>query len=264
MKLKHFSLLMIIAAAAFAACAGAETAVTEHRTSAGAFTAVQAEGSLVVEVRQNPDSAGMVMVQASERALPLVKIGNSDGTLVVRLDKSTPDYNRYTREIKRVIAYCGRDLSLASQTGSGILKIGPLHTNTDLTAVLTGSGILEINGASCLNFTGSRSGSGVLKLAGIKARNVSTSGSGSGVVSVDNVAATSFNCTVNGSGVATVSGSASKASLALHGSGVVNAKALSCPVLSVSVAGSGILNYNPSVQPRIVSGKAMGAGTIMR
>lgn len=264
MKFKHISLLFVAAAAAFTACAGVETAVTDHRTTAGNFTAVQAEGPLVVEVHQNPDSAGMVVVRASERALPLVKIGNSDGTLLVRLDKSTPDYNRYTREIKNVTVYCGRELKLVSQTGSGILKINPLHTNTDLTAVLTGSGILEFYSASCLNFTGSRSGSGILKLAGIKARNVSTSGSGSGMITIDNVAATSFNCTVNGSGMATVSGTASKASLALHGSGIVNAKALKCPTLSVSVAGSGILNYNPSVQPRIISGRATGAGTIMK
>ncbi len=264
MKIKHTSLSLAAAAIALVACASASSLnMLTHSTVAGRFSALRVSGSLGVELRQVPDSAGMVVVEASERAMPHVKISNTDGTLHVNYTPDEPS-RHYGREVKRVVVYCGEGgVGQLTLGGSGAISASGLRTRGDLTAVLSGSGAMSLRDVSCANFTATLSGSGALSLDGVKARNVSTSLIGSGALSAD-VDATAFNCTVSGSGAASVRGKADKVSLALRGSGVLDASRLGCSQLSVSAAGSGILKYNTSVTPKIVSGRASAPGIITK
>jgi len=264
MRLKHISLLIATFLIAVAACSGTESAISAHRTSAGPFSAVRTTGSMPVELRQNADSAGLVIIEASDRAIAQVKITNAAGTLVIEYDSRNGLAN-YSREVKRITAYCGREMRQLILTGSGMLKTRNLHTPTELTAVLTGSGMLTLDNVDCLNFTGSLTGSGMLDIDGIKARNISTSGTGSGALDIDGINATSFNCTVSGSGMASVNGHAAKASLALRGSGLVNASGLNSRSVSVSATGSGAVKYNTNASDvKIISGRDHGNGNVTR
>lgn len=264
MKLRHISLLTAAAAIAVAACSSTESAVSSRHTAAGAFTAVQATGTLPVEVRQVPDSAGIVVVTASDRAMQRVELHNTGGTLSISYDN---DHGRaeYSKEVKRVVAYCGRELRQLTLTGSGMLLVRHLHTPTELTAVLTGSGMLKLGDTDCLNFTGSLTGSGMMSIKNLQARNVSTSCTGSGMLNVAGVKATAFNCTMSGSGMAKASGEAAKASLALRGSGMLEAAGLHTQSVGISCSGSGMVSYDSSAPAvKVVSGRVSGKGRVTR
>lgn len=259
MTLKRLSLLVAIALG----CCLHGTAAT-RALRAGFFASLRTTGPLPVELRQVPDSAGIVVITASERALPQVKIANTDGTLCVDYEHADARDN-YAREVRRVVVYCGRELHTVATTGSGTVSIGRLHTSTELTAVATGSGKLTLAHVDCLNFTGSLTGSGALVLDGLKARNISTSCMGSGRIVATGVDANAFNCTLSGSGTASIAGHAAKASLALRGSGVLKASALDCANVSVSASGSGSIRYNPATAHiKVLSGRNDGNGTVSR
>lgn len=264
MKLKNISLLMVALAAAVVACSSTESTLSSRHMSAGKFSTVVVSGSLPVELRQVPDSAGQVVVTASDRAMADVRVVNSGSTLAISYE-SKPGTQGYSREVKRVVAYCGREIGQLRLTGSGMLSSKSLRTASDLTVVLTGSGMINLNDAVCANFAGSLTGSGMLNINGLKARNVSVSGTGSGMLNAKDVDASSFNCTESGSGMINTSGTATKASLALRGSGMVNAKELRTQSVSVSCSGSGMVNYDPSATGvKVVSGRPNGKGTVTR
>ena len=244
MKLKNISLLMVVLAAAVVACSSTESAVSSRRMSAGQFSTVVVSGSLPVELRQVPDSAGQVVVMASDRAMADVRVACTGGTLAISYE-SKPGTTGYSREVKRVVAYCGREVQQLRLTGSGMLSSKGLRTASDLTVVLTGSGMMNLDDVVCANFTGSLTGSGMLNAKGLKARNVSISGTGSGMVNA--------------------AGTATKASLALRGSGMVNAKGMRTHSVSVSCSGSGMVNYDSSApEVKVVSGRQTSKGTVTR
>ena len=252
MKLKNISLLMVVLAAAVVACSSTESAVSSRRMSAGQFSTVVVSGSLPVELRQVPDSAGQVVVMASDRAMADVRVACTGGTLAISYE-SKPGTTGYSREVKRVVAYCGREVQQLRLTGSGMLSSKGLRTASDLDDVV------------CANFTGSLTGSGMLNAKGLKARNVSISGTGSGMVNAKDVDAVSFNCTESGSGMVNAAGTATKASLALRGSGMVNAKGMRTHSVSVSCSGSGMVNYDSSApEVKVVSGRQTSKGTVTR
>ena len=264
MKLKNISLLMVVLAAAVVACSSTESAVSSRRMSAGQFSTVVVSGSLPVELRQVPDSAGQVVVMASDRAMADVRVACTGGTLAISYE-SEPGTTGYSREVKRVVAYCGREVQQLRLTGSGMLSSKGLRTASDLTVVLTGSGMMNLDDVVCANFTGSLTGSGMLNAKGLKARNVSISGTGSGMVNAKDVDAVSFNCTESGSGMVNAAGTATKASLALRGSGMVNAKGMRTHSVSVSCSGSGMVNYDSSApEVKVVSGRQTSKGTVTR
>lgn len=264
MKLKHISLLTFAVAVAVAACSSTDSALATRHASAGAFSSLHVSGSLKVELRQVPDSAGNVIIEATDRAMAHVHVHNSDGTLTVGYDSDKGRAN-YAREVKRVVAYCDRDMRQITLSGSGMVKSDGLRTAGDITAVVTGSGMVSLDRVDCRNFTGSLAGSGMLALDDIKARNVSTSCSGSGMVKVAGVNAAAFNCTVSGSGMGRVSGSASKISLALRGSGMVDASGLAAQSVNVSCSGSGMVKFDKSApNVKIVSGRQTSPGIVSR
>ncbi len=233
MKLKHIFLLAAAIITCVAACSSVDSALTVRRTDAGPFTALRSSGPLPVEIRQVPDSAGTVVIEASDRALAHVHVANSDGTLIIDWQRAG-NVRDYSREVKSIKVYCGTELRQITQTGSGIVNLPALHTQSELTLVNTGSGAIRMGRTDCLNFTGSNTGSGLIKIASLKARNISTSATGSGMLQLDTVEANSFNCTLTGSGMAQVGGHASKASLALRGSGMLSAGNLKSSSLSLS------------------------------
>ena len=244
MKLKNISLLMVVLAAAVVACSSTESAVSSRRMSAGQFSTVVVSGSLPVELRQVPDSAGQVVVMASDRAMADVRVACTGGTLAISYE-SKPGTTGYSREVKRVVAYCGREVQQLRLTGSGMLSSKGLRTASDLTVVLTGSGMMNLDDVVCANFTGSLTGSGMLTASGVDA--------------------VSFNCTESGSGMVNAAGTATKASLALRGSGMVNAKGMRTHSVSVSCSGSGMVNYDSSApEVKVVSGRQTSKGTVTR
>ena len=244
MKLKNISLLMVVLAAAVVACSSTESAVSSRRMSAGQFSTVVVSGSLPVELRQVPDSAGQVVVMASDRAMADVRVACTGGTLAISYE-SKPGTTGYSREVKRVVAYCGREVQQLRLTGSGMLSSKGLRTASDLTVVLTGSGMMNLDDVVCANFTGSLTGSGMLN--------------------AKDVDAVSFNCTESGSGMVNAAGTATKASLALRGSGMVNAKGMRTHSVSVSCSGSGMVNYDSSApEVKVVSGRQTSKGTVTR
>ena len=244
MKLKNISLLMVVLAAAVVACSSTESAVSSRRMSAGQFSTVVVSGSLPVELRQVPDSAGQVVVMASDRAMADVRVACTGGTLAISYE-SKPGTTGYSREVKRVVAYCGREVQQLRLTGSGMLSSKGLRTASDLTVVLTGSGMMNLDDVVCANFTGSLTGSGM--------------------VNAKDVDAVSFNCTESGSGMVNAAGTATKASLALRGSGMVNAKGMRTHSVSVSCSGSGMVNYDSSApEVKVVSGRQTSKGTVTR
>lgn len=259
MKSLLFSLLAsVLLIPAVAGCVSATAA--ERSLQAGAFSALRVEGSIAVELRQLPDSAGRVVIHASDRALPGVSVTCADGTLAISYKPESPLHN-YAAEVSGVVVYCGRDLRQISLTGSGSVDASGINTSGDLTVLLTGSGAMKLNAPHCLNLTGSLTGSGAMMIDAAKARNVSTSVAGSGALKVKDVDATSFNCTISGSGSAIVAGHTEKASLALRGSGSLNASALAASSLGISVTGSGIIRYNPATTNiKTVSGRIDGRG----
>jgi hypothetical protein len=264
MKLKHIFLLAAAIITCVAACSSVDSALTVRRTAAGPFTALRSSGPLPVEIRQVPDSAGTVVIEASDRALAHVHVANSDGTLIIDWQRAG-NVRDYSREVKSIKVYCGTELRQITQTGSGIVNLPALHTQSELTLVNTGSGAIRMGRTDCLNFTGSNTGSGLIKIASLKARNISTSATGSGMLQLDTVEANSFNCTLTGSGMAQVGGHASKASLALRGSGMLSAGNLKSSSLSLSVTGSGMLKYDSAASAvKIISGHTNGSGTLIR
>lgn len=261
MKLKHISFaLLAMALVACAATAGAsDNFSTETRTvKAGQFASLQVNGSLPVELRQVPDSAGVVIISASERAMPFVSVGVSDGTLVLHFTGRGRE-SLLASEVRNIKVYCGRNLSQLQLTGSGSIAAGSLHSQGDVTVVSTGSGSLALGSCQCQNLTAALMGSGSIAIGSVRARNVSTSLAGSGSLAAAGIDATAFNCTISGSGSATAVGKAGRASLALRGSGVLNATRLQASSLDVSVTGSGIIDYNRSTSNvKIVSGRDNG------
>ncbi len=256
-------LLTILATAALLAAGGTLKAAgaDSDRVAAGRFSAVRTEGRLPVELRQVPDSAGIVIITASERALPLVAVANSGGTLCLSFTGRGRD-SRLASEVKSVVAYCGRDLSLLTLEGSCSVTASGLHSQADITAVVTGSGSLCLRSTSCANLTASLTGSGVIRLEGLRARNCSTSLAGSGSLRLSGIDATAFNCTLSGSGIVRAAGHAAKASLALRGSGTLDARELMAGALDISVSGSGSVGYNRGANElKILSGHDNG-GTV--
>lgn len=260
MKSIFLSLFAILAPMAVCNSCVAATAA-ERSLHTGTFNVLRVEGSIAVDLRQMPDSAGLVKIYASDRAMPGVSVTCTDGTLSVHYKAEGP-LQDYGAEVKRVVVYCGRDMRQISLTGSGSVNAGGINTSTELTAVVTGSGSMKLSAPHCLNLTGSITGSGAMLLDAVKARNVSTSVTGSGALKVEALDATSFNCTLSGSGSVQVAGNAGKASLALRGSGSLNASALNASSLGISVSGSGIIRYNPATANiKTVSGRIDGRGT---
>ncbi|MBD5277018.1 MAG: hypothetical protein HDS30_05125 [Bacteroides sp.] len=258
MKSLLLSLLAFLALAAHTSCVTATA--SERSMRAGTFSALSVVGSLPVELRQFPDSAGRVNIYASERALPGVAVTCTDGTLSISYKAESPLLN-YATEVQSVVVYCGRDLRQINLTGSGSVKATGVNISTELTVVATGSGSVKLMAPHCLNLTASLTGSGSMLLDAVKARNVSTSVTGSGSMKVDALDATAFNCTLCGSGRASVAGHADKSSLALRGSGSLNATELGSGSLSISVSGSGAIRYNTATANiKTVSGRIDGRG----
>ncbi|MDE6497176.1 MAG: DUF2807 domain-containing protein [Muribaculaceae bacterium] len=259
MKSLLLSLLTILALVP--ACNSCVAAIAaEHSLHTGTFNVLRVEGSIAVDLRQQPDSAGIVKIYASDRAMPGVSVTCTDGTLSVSYKAESALHN-YAAEVERVVVYCGRDMRQISLTGSGSVNARGINSTTEITAVVTGSGAMRLYSPHCLNLTASLTGSGAMMLDAVKARNVSTSVTGSGALKVDALDATSFNCTLSGSGSVRVAGNTGKASLALRGSGSLNASDLNASSLGISVSGSGIIRYNPATANiKTVSGRIDGRG----
>lgn len=254
MTIRPFIALLLTLAATAAAIA----AETGRTTAAGRFGAVHVEGALRVDLRQVPDSAGTVIISASERAMPLVHVSNADGTLCIRFE-GRGNNGPLAAEVKSIRAYCGRDITQILLTGHGFVSVDGLHTADDLTAVVTGSGAMHLGRIDCRNLTASLSGSGLISIDGLRARNASTSVAGSGTVSAAGIDATAFNCTLSGSGSARVAGHCARASMALRGSGTLDAAGLHAGDIDISVTGSGTVSYNRGANEiRIIAGKDLG------
>lgn len=255
-------LYAVLTAVAFLlACPQRALAADPRTTAAGSFSAVQVAGALPVELRQVPDSAGIVIISASERALPFVKVSNTDGTLCIHFDGHGRDLP-LASEVRAIRAYYGHDMRQLLLTGSCRVVAAGMHTSDDLTVVVTGGGSLTLDRIDCRNFTASLTGSGHIGLNGLRTRNAGTSVAGSGSLSAAGIDATAFNCTISGSGSASVEGHVADASLALRGSGQLNASSLMAGALDISVTGSGTVSYNRvAKEVKIISGHDNG-GTV--
>ena len=191
MKLKHIFLLAAAIITCVAACSSVDSALTVRRTAAGPFTALRSSGPLPVEIRQVPDSAGTVVIEASDRALAHVHVANSDGTLIIDWQRAG-NVRDYSREVKSIKVYCGTELRQITQTGSGIVNLPALHTLDTVEAnsfncTLTGSGMAQVGGHASKASLALR-GSGMLSAGNLKSSSLSLSVTGSGMLKYDSAA----------------------------------------------------------------------------
>ena len=205
MKLKNISLLMVVLAAAVVACSSTESAVSSRRMSAGQFSTVVVSGSLPVELRQVPDSAGQVVVMASDRAMADVRVACTGGTLAISYE-SKPGTTGYSREVKRVVAYCGREVQQLRLTGSGMLNAKGLKArNVSISG--TGSGMVNAKDVDAVSFNCTESGSGMVNAAGT-ATKASLALRGSGMVNAKGMRTHSVSVSCSGSGMVNYDSSA--------------------------------------------------------
>ena len=205
MKLKNISLLMVVLAAAVVACSSTESAVSSRRMSAGQFSTVVVSGSLPVELRQVPDSAGQVVVMASDRAMADVRVACTGGTLAISYE-SKPGTTGYSREVKRVVAYCGREVQQLRLTGSGMLSSKGLKArNVSISG--TGSGMVNAKDVDAVSFNCTESGSGMVNAAGT-ATKASLALRGSGMVNAKGMRTHSVSVSCSGSGMVNYDSSA--------------------------------------------------------
>ena len=236
------------------------------------FDQIYLKGSPTIEYTQSP-GASKVQIAGSDNLVDLVECRVEGSTLIVNM-KSRTNIS-YGKEGRLKILVSSPMLKSASLQGSGDIHLGSLKVegldvsltgsgdivaenitcNSDFSALLKGSGDIDVKG-QLLNLQGS----GDLKVAGVTGSEISAmlqgSGdlkvgstnitstvtaklSGSGDMDVLDIRANSVSGQLDGSGDMTLSGSARNATLVLNRSGELSARKLDAENVTAHVNGSG-------------------------
>ncbi len=230
------SLVLTLAPAAHARVVGSGTVATETRAVSD-FDAIDAEGSMDLEVRQAAREA--VQVQADDNLLPLVETvvepRNGSRTLVVRFKRGESISTRKPVVVKIDVVR----LQALALAGSGDVQVQALKTPAFRLA-LAGSGDAKLQGLETETFELRLSGSGDVVGAG-RSRSVKVSIAGSGNADLEGLVADEVKVSIAGSGDASVTANKS---------------------LEASVAGSGDVRWGGSAST--VNTAAAGSGRIAR
>ena len=222
------------------------------------FDQIYLKGSPTIEYTQSP-GASEVQIAGSDNLVDLVECRVEGSTLIVNM-KSRTNIS-YGKEGRLKILVSSPMLKSASLQGSGDIHLGSLKVegldvsltgsgdivaenitcNSDFSALLKGSGDIDVKGqlrAKSVNLN--LQGSGDLKVGSTNITSTVTAKlSGSGDMDVLDIRANSVSGQLDGSGDMTLSGSARNATLVLNRSGELSARKLDAENVTAHVNGSG-------------------------
>ena len=222
------------------------------------FDQIYLKGSPTIEYTQSP-GASKVQIAGSDNLVDLVECRVEGSTLIVNM-KSRTNIS-YGKEGRLKILVSSPMLKSASLQGSGDIHLGSLKVegldvsltgsgdivaenitcNGDFSALLQGSGDIDVKGqlrAKSVNLN--LQGSGDLKVGSTNITSTVTAKlSGSGDMDVLDIRANSVSGQLDGSGDMTLSGSACNATLVLNRSGELSARKLDAENVTAHVNGSG-------------------------
>lgn len=222
------------------------------------FDQIYLKGSPTIEYTQSP-GASKVQIAGSDNLVDLVECRVEGSTLIVNM-KSRTNIS-YGKEGRLKILVSSPMLKSASLQGSGDIHLGSLKVegldvsltgsgdivaenitcNSDFSALLKGSGDIDVKGqlrAKSVNLN--LQGSGDLKVGSTNITSTVTAKlSGSGDMDVLDIRANSVSGQLDGSGDMTLSGSARNATLVLNRSGELSARKLDAENVTAHVNGSG-------------------------
>ena len=207
---------------------GSGVVATEHRDATG-FSAVDLSGFGDVRIEQTGSES--VVIEAEENLLPLLVAEVKGGRLKLG---PKPHVNlRPTRPV--VFTVTVSRLEGVNIAGSGDVRVGPKLQTPSLTAGISGSGTLSVDGLDAQRLECGISGSGTMRLAG-RADDVALHVSGAGSYHAAELQCRQASVSISGSGDATVNASR-RLSAAVSGSGSIHY--LGDPSVEAHVTGSG-------------------------
>ena len=174
-----------------------------------AFFAVDLAGSSVLTVRVGPQQA--VVVHADDNLIDLVTTDVEDGTLVVGTSGS------FTTQSPMTVDVTVPTLETVVLSGSGVVTVEGVTTER-LVVRAPGSGVLTVSGTA-EQLDVSLTGSGDVRLEELVARDVAATLSGSGRLQVH--ATDSLEASVPGTGVIVYRGNPSTVTTDVSGTGVI-------------------------------------------
>jgi hypothetical protein len=187
---------------------GSGIAATQSRT-VPSFTAVDLAGATNVIVHIGGKQA--VVVEADDNLINLVTTGVHDGTLVLGTKGS------FTTERPMTVDVTISTLDAVVLSGSGVVTVEGVGAE-QLTVRVPGSGLLNISGTA-ERLDVSLAGSGDVQLQDLIARDVAATLSGSGRLQVH--ATSSLEASVSGTGVIVYSGNPSNVTQDVTGTGAI-------------------------------------------
>ncbi|WP_036170666.1 head GIN domain-containing protein [Massilia sp. 9096] len=210
--------------------------ITREQRPVGTVQALEAGGSMVVEVRVGP--APSLVVEADRNLLPLIRTDVRGDSLVI----STEGSYRSSNPVH--VIYTTPRLTEVRHGGSGKLTVQDLN-GAPLQVHQSGSGTLVLAGrVDKLDIDGS--GSGRVDADALQAGSARLALSGSGRMSIGQVRGDYADVGVSGSGELRVSGAVRSLSAHSSGSGRLELAGLSSRQADLSSSGSGGISANVS------------------
>lgn len=203
-----------------AAACQASGQLRQHVLRVADFSGMYVKGPCEVELRNVPDSAGMMVVTASDDAYRALKKVHDDETLYISVEHS--DAACVKKGLKSVVAY------LPSLPG-------------DFNLVVSGGSTVRGHSLSCSMLYVSVTGRGDVSFSGsVEASNINCSLTGSACISLAGIAAKTLYATLKGSGSINLAGNVvAQAALVVKGKGDIDISKLRSGSLKENVFGDG-------------------------
>lgn len=217
-------------------------------------------GRVSVECKVDPDSAGLVVYRATDKAAPAVRLANVGTALHIAVNPA--DNVNVSRDISKMIVYLSGPMKVISLSGAGKLSIADAPCHRHVSLILNGFGVMRISSvkAEMANLSLSANGKIIID-GGLDADIVNCSLSGSGTMSIGNIKASALNVTLQGGGKVSLSGKSRRASYVVKGSGSIDACSISVDTAKAALYGDGRISYSGSTA---VMSKSGNAGNILR
>lgn len=236
--IRIMTLAMSLAATA-AVCAQTE----RHVLRTNDFNEIYIKGACSVDMREIPDSTGMIVITADPGAYESIEKRHAGNSLYISVANSARPVSRGGRI--PVTVYCPRDMKVISVSGNGIIDGSGIVAVDELAIIVSGPGTIRLSDCSAKNINATLTGSGKIELGkGVTASNINCSLTGSGHITADRLTATSLSGTVRGSGSINVTGTSPKSSFVMNGSGTIDLSGLVSSDLKLNLYGDGEIRYS--------------------
>lgn len=217
---------------------------------AKSFDELHVSGPCELTLVENPDSAGIIVLQPGQQQVAGLDVRSAGSALYVVLP---PDALR--DRLLKLTLYFNGPVTLIDTSGRAVVNTPAIKSENSLSLVSAGASVINIETLTAKNVNVSLSGSGVIDINGeAMASTINLSLTGSGKILADALAVARLSVTQRGSGKITLAGSARDCAVVGFGSGRVDLRRVVSASMNLKQYSTGQIFYPAGVHA-VIDGK---------